>query len=137
MVIFMPVTSKESVEAILKEVLELQKDLAAFLKSKSGDPAVIALALQTACHIVLDDHDEGSYVTDTFDEMVNRLSTVVALGHEAILRSLRDGTYENVFSVSVEIGAAEGDSADLCPQCADELDVEVVYEDDADPYSLN
>ena len=137
MVIFMPVTSKESVEAILKEVLEMQKDLAAFLKSKSGDPAVIALALQTACHIVLDDHDQGSYVSDTFDEMAGRLSTAVHLGHEAILRSLQDGTYENVFSVSIEIGAAEAGEFELCPNCAEELDIEVDYEEEVDLKNLN
>lgn len=129
MVIFMPVNTKESVEALLKEVLELQKDLASFLRSKSDNAAVIALALQTACHIVLDDHDEGSYVADTFDEMVGRLSAVVALGHESILRSLRDGSYENVFSVSVELGATQSEEMDLCPQCADALDIEVDVEE--------
>lgn len=135
--IFMPVDSKESVESILKEVLEMQKDLATFVRSKSNDPAVIALALQTACHIILDDHDEGSYVADTFDEMASRLSTVVHLGHESILRSLREGTYDDVFSISVELGAAENRELDLCPNCAEELNIEVDYEEEVDLKNLN
>lgn len=125
MVISMPTQSKESVESLLKEVLEMQKDLVSFLRSKSDNPAATALALHTACAIVLDDHDEGSQVYNTFSEMAARLSTIVDLGHESVLRSLADGSYERVFAISVEIGAADI-ASDRCPNC--EMDEEEIEE---------
>lgn len=113
-------------ETILKEVLEMQKDLASFLRSKSDNPVVLALALHTACAIVLDDHEDGSQVSVTFDEMADRLSTAVALGHESVLKSLQDGSYDRTFAVSIEIGAVEGLTTNRCPHCEFEEEEEPI-----------
>lgn len=134
MVISMPIHSKEAMEILIKEVLEMQKDLTSFLKSKSDNPAVVALALHTACALVLDDQEDGSQVSKTFDEMADRLSTVVALGYESVLRSLREGSYDRVFAVSVEIGAVDGVSSERCPNCDSEYEEE---EPSVEEFDLN
>lgn len=134
MVIFMPViNSKETMESLLKEVLELQKDIRSFIRSKTDDPAVIALALHTACTIAIDEEAEDSQAVETFDQMSPRLTTIVALGHDAVLKSLRAGSYETVFSVSVEIGAMSEEDDD-CPYCNPAMEAEIVQ---TDSYKLN
>lgn len=103
----MPVSSKESMEALIKEVLEMQKDLKAFINSKTDKPEVAALAMQTACSLLLDDYDAGSPTLSIFTDMAPRMNAIVDLGHEAVLKTLNDGNYEEIFGVSVELGALE------------------------------
>ena len=103
----MPVSSKESMEALIKEVLEMQKDLKAFINSKTDKPEVAALAMQTACSLLLDDYDAGSLTLSIFMDMAPRMNAIVDLGHEAVLKTLNDGNYEEIFGVSVELGALE------------------------------
>lgn len=123
MVTLMAIDSPEMLEALLKEVLEVQKDLGHFLRSKSDNPLVIALAAHMACNVVLDEHEDGSDVLEGFADMAPRADAIVDLGHNAVLKSLEDGSYGRVFAVSVEIGAAE--HADDVRASDDDYEVDV------------
>lgn len=130
MVNIMTVGSREEMEALLKEVLEAQKSLLSFIRSKSDSPAAAALALYTAAYLILDDCEEGSETDKHILDMMPRMLAIVDLGYESVLEALRKGKYQDVFSLSVEIGAQ-----DLSQDNEDEYEGELV--DDVDRSTLN
>lgn len=132
----MTIHSKEQMEVLLKEVLGMQKDLASFLRSKSEDPLVLALALHTACNAVLDEHEDGSPVLSSFNDMAPRLDAIIDLGHKSVLQALDENKYDQVFAMSVELGAIDNIENDRCQFCID-AEVELGELVETSDHSLN
>lgn len=117
----MPVHTKEQLESILTDVLEAQKDLARFIKSKSSDTLIMVLMLHTACQLILDDREDenGNDFRQTLSEMGSRIDAIIDLGHTAILKSLQEGNYEQLFGMSVELAVLE-ESHTECEHCLEQ-----------------
>lgn len=123
----MTINSKEEMEELLSKVLRAQQEVASLVRSLSDDPATQALILHTACNITLDDYDVGSKELAMFSDMAPRMDAIVELGYMSVTKSLEDGSYDQVFSESVEIGAEEIEDALVSCPC-----MECIKEDPVD-----